>query len=82
LANRSEFRDPDLIEIMNKTSCLSLLCNAAVVWNTIRTQKIVDQLGNSGQSDWRRGSRSDLAAPARAHPAEWHLRFWALLRGG
>jgi TnpA family transposase len=49
-ANRGEFRDGDLNEIMNKTSCLSLLCNAAVVWNTIRMQKIVDQLRNSGQA--------------------------------
>ncbi len=35
---------------MNKTSCLSLLCNAAVVWNTVRMQKIVDQLRASGQT--------------------------------
>jgi TnpA family transposase len=49
-ANRAEFRDGDLNEIMNKTSCLSLLCNAAVVWNTIRMQKIVDQLRGSGHA--------------------------------
>jgi TnpA family transposase len=49
-ANRGEFRDGDLNEIMNKTSCLSLLCNAAVVWNTVRMQKIVDQLRASGQN--------------------------------
>ena len=29
---------------MNKTSCLSLLSNAAVIWNTIHMQKIVDQI--------------------------------------
>jgi TnpA family transposase len=49
-ANRGEFRDGDLNEIMNKTSCLSLLCNATVVWNTVRMQKIVDQLRKSGQT--------------------------------
>ena len=49
-AHRGEFRDGDLNEIMNKTSCLSLLCNATVVWNTIRMQKIVDQLRSSGQT--------------------------------
>jgi TnpA family transposase len=49
-AHRGEFRDGDLNEMMNKTSCLSLLCNAAVVWNTIRMQKIVDQLRSSGQA--------------------------------
>ena len=48
-ANRGEFRDGDLNEIMNKTSCLSLLSNAAVVWNTARMQKIVDQLRGSNQ---------------------------------
>jgi hypothetical protein len=49
-ANRGEFRDGDLNEIMNKTSCLSLLCNATVVWNTIHMQKIVDQLRKAGQT--------------------------------
>ena len=49
-ANRGEFRGGDLNEIMNKTSCLSLLCNATVVWNTVRMQKIVEQLRASGQA--------------------------------
>ena len=49
-ANRGEFRDGDLNEIMNKTSCLSLLSNAAVVWNTAQMQKIVDQLRGSNQT--------------------------------
>jgi hypothetical protein len=49
-ANRSEFRDADINEIMNKTSCLSLLSNAAVIWNTINKQKIVDQLRATGQA--------------------------------
>ena len=40
-ANRGEFRDGDINEIMNKTSCLSLLSNAVVIWNTIHMQKIV-----------------------------------------
>ncbi len=49
-ANRGEFRDADINEIMNKTSCLSLLSNAAVIWNTINMQKIVDQLRATGQA--------------------------------
>ena len=49
-ANRGEFRGGDLNEIMDKTSCLSLLCNATVVWNTVRMQKIVEQLRASGQA--------------------------------
>jgi TnpA family transposase len=49
-ANRGDFRDGNPNEIMNKTSCLSLLCNAAVVRGTIRMQEIVYQLRNSGQT--------------------------------
>jgi hypothetical protein len=35
-ANRGEFRSGDAEEIMNKASCLSLLSNAVLVWNTLR----------------------------------------------
>lgn len=49
-ASRGEFRDADVNEIMNKTSCLSLLSNAAVIWNTIHMQKIVDQLRAAGET--------------------------------
>jgi Tn3 transposase DDE domain len=49
-ANRGEFRDGDINEIMNKTSCLSLLSNAVVIWNTIHMQKIVDRLRGAGQA--------------------------------
>jgi TnpA family transposase len=49
-ANRGEFRDGDINEIMNKTSCLSLLSNAVVIWNTIHMQKIVDRLRATGQA--------------------------------
>ena len=49
-ANRGEFRDADVNEIMNKSSCLSLLSNAAVIWNTIHMQKIVDQIRATGQT--------------------------------
>lgn len=44
-----EFRKGDFEEIMNKSSCLSLLSNAVVVWNTIQMQKIVDQLRAAGE---------------------------------
>jgi TnpA family transposase len=48
-ANRGEFRTGDYEEIMNKASCLSLLSNAVVVWNTMAMEKIVAQLRASGQ---------------------------------
>ena len=40
-ANRGEFRSGDYEEIMNKASCLSLLSNAVLVWNTMAIMKIV-----------------------------------------
>jgi len=48
-ANRGEFRDGDINEIMNKTSCLTVLSNAVVIWNTIHMQKIVDRLRAAGE---------------------------------
>jgi TnpA family transposase len=48
-ANQGEFRKGDFEEIMNKSSCLSLLSNAVVVWNTIQMQRIVDQLRAAGE---------------------------------
>ena len=38
------FREGDYEEIMNKASCLSLISNAVLVWNTIKIQKIVEEL--------------------------------------
>ena len=48
-ANRGEFRTGDLEEIMNKASCLSLLSNAVVVWNTIQIGQIVSRLRAAGE---------------------------------
>jgi TnpA family transposase len=47
-ANRGEFRSGDAEEIMNKASCLSLLSNAVLVWNTLRITEIVNQLRAAG----------------------------------
>ena len=48
-ANRGEFRTGDLEEIMNKASCLSLLSNAVLVWNTIQIGQIVTRLRAAGE---------------------------------
>jgi hypothetical protein len=48
-ANRGEFRTGDLEEIMNKASCLSLLSNAVLVWNTIQIGQIVAHLRARGE---------------------------------
>ena len=47
-ANRGEFRTGDYEEIMNKASCLSLLSNAVVVWNTLAIEELVTQLRTAG----------------------------------
>jgi TnpA family transposase len=49
-ANQGEFREGDYEEIMNKASCLSLISNAVLVWNTIQIQRIVEELRASGHS--------------------------------
>jgi TnpA family transposase len=47
-ADQGEFRTGDYAEIMNKASCLSLVSNAILVWNTIQIAKIVDALRQAG----------------------------------
>jgi TnpA family transposase len=48
-ANRGEFRSGDYEEIMNKASCLSLLSNAVLIWNTLEIGKIVERLRVGGE---------------------------------
>jgi TnpA family transposase len=47
-ANRGEFRTGDYEEIMNKANCLSLLSNAAVLWNTVHMVRITQELREAG----------------------------------
>jgi Tn3 transposase DDE domain-containing protein len=47
-ANQGGFRSGDYEEVMNKASCLSLLSNAVLVWNTVHIAHIVDQLRAAG----------------------------------
>ena len=49
-ANQGEFRTGDYEEIMNKASCLSLLSNAVLVWNTVRMGEIVARLRAAGET--------------------------------
>ena len=48
-ANHGEFRTGDYEEIMNKVSCLSILSNAALIWNTVEIHKLIEQLRLSGE---------------------------------
>jgi TnpA family transposase len=49
-ANQGDFRSGDYEEIMNKASCLSLLSNAVLVWNTMHMSCIADQLRAAGNT--------------------------------
>jgi TnpA family transposase len=48
-ANHGVFRTGDYEEIMNKVSCLGLLSNAVLVWNTVRMTEILAQLRAAGE---------------------------------
>lgn len=47
-ADQGIFKTGDYQEIMNKASCLSLVSNAILYWNTVHISKIVDQLKVEG----------------------------------
>ena len=48
-ANQGEFTTGDYEEIMNKASCLSLVSNAILYWNTLKIQDIVENLRQQGE---------------------------------
>src|SRR5271165_3988231 len=47
-ADQGEFRTGDYQEIMNKASCLSLVSNAILIWNTLQIARIVETLRQTG----------------------------------
>ncbi len=49
-ANQGAFQTGDYEEIMNKATCLSLLSNAALVWDTVQMSRIIEQLRASGET--------------------------------
>jgi TnpA family transposase len=49
-ADQGEFTTGDYEEIMNKASCLSLVSNAILYWNTIKIPAIVDHLRAQGEA--------------------------------
>jgi TnpA family transposase len=48
-ANQGEFLVGDYEEIMNKASCLSLLSNAILYWNTLKIDSIIQNLRRQGE---------------------------------
>ena len=49
-AGQGEFSTGDYEEIMNKASCLSLVSNAILYWNTIKINGIVESLRDNGEN--------------------------------
>ena len=49
-ADQGEFSTGDFVEIMNKASSLSLVCNAILYWNTIKIGETVDSLRDQGEN--------------------------------
>lgn len=47
-ADQGEFTTGDYEEIMNKATCLSLLSNAVLVWNTHHIARTVSELRRQG----------------------------------
>ena len=47
-ANQGAFQTGDYEEIMNKASCLSLLCNAVLVWNMVHMSRVITQFRATG----------------------------------
>lgn len=48
-ADQGEFNTGDYEEIMNKASCLSLVSNAVLYWNTIKIDSIIGALRKQGE---------------------------------
>jgi TnpA family transposase len=49
-ANQGAFQTGDYEEIMNKATCLSLLSNAVLVWNTMHMTRIIEELRAHGET--------------------------------
>ena len=47
---QGEFSTGDYEEIMNKASCLSLVSNAILYWNTIKINEILESLKRQGEA--------------------------------
>lgn len=49
-ANQGKFQVGDYEEIMNKASCLSLVSNAVLLWNTVNMEQIIKALKANGET--------------------------------
>ena len=73
-ANQGKFRTGDYEEMMNKASCLSLLSNAVLVWNTAAGgDRCPTACG--GRVGFGGGPGSDLTPGLCPCDSKWHLPF-------
>lgn len=49
-ANQGKFQVGDYEKIMNKSSCLSLVSNAVLYWNTVKMTETIEQLKQNGET--------------------------------
>lgn len=49
-ANQGSFTTGDYEEIMNKASCLSLVSNAIIYWNTVQIDRIITSISDQGEA--------------------------------
>ena len=47
--DQGEFTTEDYEEIMNKASCLSLISNTILYWNTLKINDVVESLSQQGE---------------------------------
>lgn len=67
-SNKGEFRNSDLDSLVSKASCLSLVCNAILIWNTLNLERIVNSLES-------RGNKINRSLLQHISPLAWeHIR--------
>ena len=57
----------------NQASCLNLVTNAVIAWNTVYMAAVIDRLKAKGGADLPRAARAPFAGPARPHQPVWAL---------
>jgi TnpA family transposase len=63
-SNKGEFRAGDLDSLVSKSSCLSMVCNAILLWNTKQIEKAFNTLANQGK-------KPDSALLKHVSPLTW-----------
>ena len=81
-ANQGKFQVGDYEEIMNKASCLSLVSNAVLYWNTVKISKTIDELRNNGEQIINDEKLSHISLLAYKHVIPMGTYFQLFLSNG